>query len=368
MPGPGPRGPAPFGPMMPMPPMMPPFGPPPRRSGFLKGVLSVLVVLFFLGAGCFALLVWAAQSLSGLGSAKGVSQTIITAGDAKEQIGVIDVSGMILNSSAERFDRLISAAAHDSTIKALIIRVETPGGLVTASDQIYHSITKFREAHPRIPVVISMGGMATSGGYYISCAGDHIVAQPTTLTADIGVLMEGVNVSQLTDKWGIKDTTLSAPSGGYKAAGWPLAPVNPRDTAYIQGLVDEMFRQFKSVVVSSRDKKLVKKIDEIADGRAIFGADAMKLGLVDEIGYFDDACFYATSVAKLSNNRQVVRLHEPSPSLLERLFISDGGEDARFAGEMPRAGTTVNGVNINVDATAGRDWAGPQLLYLYRGN
>jgi signal peptide peptidase SppA len=232
---------------------------------------------------------------------------------------------------------------------------------------MYHRIRKFKDAHPRIPVVVSMGDLAASGGYYLSCGADYIFAQETTLTADIGVLMPSCNFAAMGDKWGVQDATVCAPKGGYKNAGWPLKPVNSRDSEYFQGLVDDMFERFKGVVGAGR--KLTKtQVDAVADGRAYIGPAAQKLGLVDQLGYLDDALAYATTSAGLSSNRSVVRLHEPTPGLLQQLLLGGNGEDqSRWPGSSPNASTTVNGINVNFDGASLNSAATPRLLYLFQG-
>lgn len=359
--GMGPMGQMPYGPMMPM--MMPPYGPPPRKGGFLKGVLIVVVLLLLLGGGLLALVSAAA---SGMSNRQGVLQTQISVGgDIKQKVAVIPVSGVILNSTAEQFNRFMTIAEADQTVKAVVIEVETPGGAVTPSDRMYHRVTMFKAARPGVPVIVTMGSFATSGGYYLSCGADYIFAQPTTLTGNIGVRMEGFNINKLASKWGVEDTTVTAPRNGFKNAGSMFAPVKEEDAAYLQGLIDETFAQFKSVVSAGRSSKLTKPIDIIADGKAYTAKEALRLGLVDAIGYPEDAYTFAATKAGLNGN-QIVRYHEPSLNLLD--LISGGeGKLGHGGGKMGAGGVSLNGINVNVDSSTLDELTTPRMLYMWRG-
>ncbi len=349
-------------------PMMPPFGPP-KRGGFFKGFLCAIVVFgLFCGAWVILpILGVAALALHGGAATRNIVEQTLVKGDAKEKIAVIPISGVIMDATSEQFNRLLDSAEADAAVKAIVLRVDSPGGSVTASDQIYHRIRQFKTSHPQIPVIVSMGDLAASGGYYLSCGADYIFAQETTLTADIGVLMPNCNFAKLGDKWGIEDETVCAPQGGYKNAGWPLKPVSGRDLDYLQGLVNDMFERFKGVVRAGRSTKLTKSIDLIADGRACLAPEARKLGLIDQIGYLDDALAYATNNAGLSSSRSVVRLHEPSPGLLQLLVGGAGNEQNRWSDSSGHASTTVNGINVDFDGATLNGSNTPRMLYLWQG-
>lgn len=244
-----------------------------------------------------------------------VHEHTILSGNSSEKIAVVPVNGIILGKSAEQFDTLLSHVDKESDIKALVVEVDTPGGDVSSSDEMYHRLAKFKSDH-NIPVVISMKGLATSGGYYLSCAADYIYAEPTTLTANIGVLMPRYNLSELADKWGVHDTTLKSTGSPYKDAGSMLKPENPRDTQYMQSLIDQMYSQFKSVVSTGRGAQIKSKnktVDALADGRALTSNEALSSGLIDQIGYPTDAYQYAAKTANLTNPT-IIR-YEERPSL-----------------------------------------------------
>jgi protease-4 len=261
---------------------------------------------------------------------------------------------MILESSAEQFAKLLGQAEGDSNVKAVVINVDTPGGEVTASDEMYHRMQEFKKTHPSTPLVVSMGGLATSGGYYLASASDYIFAQPTTLTGNIGVLMPRFNLSEMAGKLGFKETTITAPRIGFKNAGSMFQPATPQEEAYFQDLIDGAYQRFKQVVKTGRGSRLTKSIDEIADGKALRADEALKLGLVDQIGFPDDAYQYAAKQAGL-NNPMVVNFR-PAPSFLDM-----------FASESKYRGSTFtnNGVNVNLDAHWLDELASPRPLYLW---
>jgi protease-4 len=344
----------------PMPPMMMPPGPwgppPPRRSG----VRTFFTVILVLGLVCSLFLNLALMGSSA--SSRGAQQTVLQAGDSTQVIAVIPVSGMIQDQSADRFVKYFDQIDKDSNVKAVVIAVDTPGGSVSASDVMYHRIERYKTDHSQTPVVVSMGGLATSGGYYLSAQADYIIAEPTTLTGNIGVLLPMYNASDLASKWGIKETTITAPPNGYKNAGSPLAPVTEADKAYLQGLVDVAYKRFVKIVKDGRTGKLTKPVEQIADGRVYTADDAKTVGLVDQIGYPDDAYAYAAKKAGLTKP-QVVKYHE-NPSLLDLL----SGSSTVAPAKAQSGNVVVNGVNVNLDVAAMlREMSSGRMMYLWQG-
>jgi protease-4 len=341
--------------MYPPPMMMPPPYYPPPRGGFARAILTTLATTIFgLSIAMNIYLLIASGFLGGSDSAK---ETILVDGDTKQLVAVIPISGIIDEKLARQFDTLLKSAEADSNLKALVIEIDTPGGEVGASDEIYNRIIKFKESK-HLPVVVAMGSFATSGGYYISCAADSIVAQRTTITANIGVYWPRYDLSKLIDNWGISDATVAPDSTPYKLAGDPFKPMTPDEHNYWLGLVNDAFATFKTVVTTGRSGKLKSTMDIIANGKAYSAADSLKMGLIDQIGYQSDAYDLAGSLAKLSN-KQVVR-YEPNVSFLRAL-----GGDSQF--QSSAAKFTVNGVNVNLD----RNWLSQlnvtKPMYLWRG-
>jgi protease-4 len=360
-PPPGYRPPPPgMQPMPPMPPMMPPpmFMQPPKERSFARAIFMTLATTIFglsLAANVYLLL------FSGL-MAGGTSarQTTIVEGEPTQRVAVIPVSGIIMNEASEQFARFMKMAEGDTNVKAVILEIDSPGGTVTASDEMHHRILEFKKARPGVQVIASMGSLAASGGYYIACAADHVYAQPTTMTGNIGVLFPRYNVSRLADKWGIEETTLHSTGADYKNAGSMFKPDNPKETKYFQDIIDKSFTQFKTVVKNGRGPKLTKSLDEIANGQIYLGPDALALGLVDTLGYLDDAYAYAATSAGLKK-MQVVRYHNP-PSFLEA-FASGKSNVGSLSASTGGSG----GVNVQLDPQKLQELMTPRMMYLWRG-
>jgi protease-4 len=326
------------------------FGPPPRRRSGWRTFFTI-VLLMALGGSVvlnFALLAMHGSELSG-------QQQTIQSGDPTTEIAVVPLEGEINSTVTAKFDRLMTRAEADGNVKAMVVRINTPGGEVTASDEIYQRIALYK-SRKQVPVVISMGAMATSGGYYAACAGDYLVAEHTTLTGNIGVLMPRFNLSKLADKYGVEENTIVATGATYKNAGSMFAPPNPRDDAYLQAIIDSAFTRFKEVVGKGRGSALKLKIEQIADGRVYTSERALSEGLVDSVGYLDDACQYAATTAHIAKP-QIVRFEEKLS--LFQLFGDDS--EAMHLAPSASSGVSVNGVKVDQN-TLDR-FLRPRLLY-----
>lgn len=345
-------------PMM-YPPMMYPPPPPPRRQGgFARGIFLTLATTIF---GISLLLNIYLLVTAGLfGGGDSTRSNTLLEGDSAQQVAVIPVKGVIMDQAATRLDRFLKQIDTDKNVKALVLEVDSPGGSVSASDQMYHRIERFKTEHPGVPVVVAQEGLAASGAYYISCAGDYLFAQPSALTGNIGVLMPQYNVSELFNKWGIKENTIVSTGATYKEAGSMFKPETPEERAYLQDIADKAFAMFKGVVATGRKGKLTKPLSEIANGKIYTAADAQALGLVDKIGYLRDACQYAAKTAGLSRPN-VVR-YEERPSLFDALSGKSNVSGA--SAQAGQSSVTINGININADDI--RDLLTPRLMYLWR--
>jgi protease-4 len=198
-----------------------------------------------------------------------------------DKIAVVEISGVITQSSG--IIEEIHQYLEDEGVKAIILRIDSPGGGVGPSQEIHREVLKVKT---RKKVVTSMGSVAASGGYYIACASDLIVANPGTITGSIGVLMEFTNIEELFKKIGIKGVVLK--SGEHKDIGSPFREMTPEEKKILQAVIDNVHQQFIQAVAEGR-KMDRSKVTQIADGRILTGEQAKQAGLVDQIGNLQDA-------------------------------------------------------------------------------
>lgn len=217
-------------------------------------------------------------------------------GKGKEKILLIGLSGMIHEgkvggfapqpSMVSRIKEELNKAAKDDSIKGVVLRVNSPGGTVTASDIIYQELIKFKEETGK-SIVTSIMGVGASGAYYIAMASDHVIAHPTAVTGSIGVIMMHITIHGLLEKFGVSSDAIK--SGPHKDMGSPFKPLLPEDRALLQGVIDSMFEKFLETVQKGRPKLATEKVRELADGRIYTADQALAAGLIDEIGYLDQA-------------------------------------------------------------------------------
>ncbi|HMB30485.1 MAG TPA: signal peptide peptidase SppA [Desulfohalobiaceae bacterium] len=230
----------------------------------------------------------------------------------RQKLGVVTVKGTI--SKSNRINAWIEKLARDDDIHGVIVRVNSPGGGVAPSQEIYAAIARLAK---KKPVVVSMGSVAASGGYYIACAADKIVANPGTITGSIGVKAQLVNLKKLMQKLGIQDETLT--SGPYKDTGSPSHPLSPKEKAYMQNLIDDLYEQFVQDVAKGRHLE-IKHVRKLADGRAYTGRQAKEYGLVDQLGGMNQAVELVRSLAGLKGPITLVKGPEEKFSLLSFLL------------------------------------------------
>jgi protease-4 len=231
------------------------------------------------------------------------------------KIALIEVEGMLLNmktggmlqpteNDLSRFTQELDLAAKDDDVKAVVLRVNSPGGTVTASDVMYESLKRFK-AQTHKPVVASLQDVAASGAYYVSCASDKIVASPTSVVGSIGVIFNTFNISGTLDKIGAKSEAIK--SGPLKDMGSPFKDLDPQARAVMQGMVDEYYARFVQIVTSNRPiAKDPDTVKMVTDGRVFSGTKAAELGLVDRTGLLDDAIDEAKSMAKAPGAKVVM--------------------------------------------------------------
>jgi protease-4 len=227
------------------------------------------------------------------------------------KVGIVEVKGVI-SSSLEVVARL-HQLREDSSIRAIVVRINSPGGAVAPSQEIFSAILRARKSKK---VVCSMGTVAASGGYYIASACDKIVAAPGTVTGSIGVISELPHIDKLLELARVEVDTIK--SGPMKDIGSPLRPMTDEEHAFFQKFVDGVYEQFLSDVATERkiDKEKLRKI---ADGRIFTGSEALKLGLIDQLGNFEDALDTAVKLAGVSGEPQPVFPSEPARGLIGNL-------------------------------------------------
>ncbi|MBI5345312.1 MAG: signal peptide peptidase SppA [Deltaproteobacteria bacterium] len=250
-----------------------------------------------------------------------------------------------------RIKEELSLASSDDDVKALILKIDTPGGSVTASDIIAHEIKEFRKKKGAgFPVVAALMGVAASGGYYIAASADKIVAHPTTVTGSIGVIAYGVNASGLMEKVGLTDQTIK--SGDKKDAGSPLRQMTPEERKIIQSVTDAMYERFLDVILETRGAFFKRdELQAIADGRVYTARQARDLKLVDMIGYMDDVVALSKEMAGLKE-AVVVTYAQPGAYRNNIYSMLEG-----------RPVTTVN--LINIDAGSLFEKTGMKFMYLW---
>lgn len=244
-------------------------------------------------------------------------------GDVK--VARIPLDGVIMRAEEESFlsargDMVasilsqITAAERDPDLRAIILEVNSPGGGVTPSDEIYNALCKFRASRPDRRVVVFIRDLGASGAYYAAMAGDLIIAEPTAVVGSIGVIMQTINFQGLTEKIGITDVTIK--SGENKDMLNPFQAVNTNQVALLQDLIDEMQTRFRGIVAESR--QLDPATPDLFDGRIFSAPAALNKGLIDEIGYWNDAL--ARTAQLLDTGALYVIRYEPQKTFVERLL------------------------------------------------
>ncbi len=214
-------------------------------------------------------------------------------------VALVKIEGLL--TSSEHIVEELTDYASDSSVKAIVIRIDSPGGGVVVSQEIYNAVMNAKKEGKKI--VVSMGSVAASGGYYIAAAADKIVANPGTLTGSIGVIMEFANVEKLLEKIGVKGMVVKA--GEYKDMGSPLRDMTPQEQKLLQGVIDDVHNQFIKAVADGRNLP-ESDVRAIADGRIFTGKQALALKLVDEMGDLADSIRVAGSLAGIKGKPNVV--------------------------------------------------------------
>ena len=299
----------------------------PVKSSFWKYLLlSLLLLLLFFSLTCN--LSFLGLLSSAFKSSKNGIEEKFYSGDESgtNKIAIISITGTI--EDGEDYKDFIDAAMDDDNVKGVVLRVDSPGGTVSGSDYILNRLNKLRE---KKPIVVSMGSLACSGGYYVSmCVGDEkdsIFIEPTGWTGSIGVIMSRYDASELFNKkLGVFEDPIT--SGPNKAMGSPITPLSEEHRKIFQDLVDDSFIRFKDIIKQGRPRyaENPKELDDLATGQVYSANQALKLGLVDKIGFLDDAVEQICTIAKInSKSAQVVKYSKES-SFKDILFSIQQGD------------------------------------------
>ncbi|MFZ4620635.1 MAG: signal peptide peptidase SppA [Bacteroidota bacterium] len=258
-----------------------------KTAKWLIGIFSVLTIFFLF-------IVMAFISLFNEDETEDVSS-----GNAGT-IAIVELNEEIVSSQG--IVQQIKRYRENTSVRAIVLRIESPGGGVSASQEIYQEVKKTREYGK--PIVVSMGSVAASGGYYIAVGASRIVANPGSITGSIGVISQFMHVNQLLDKIGVTSTTVK--SGAMKDAGSPYRASTAEDKKYFQEMIDDIYDQFVTTVATERklDKALVKKY---ADGRVYTGRKAYELKLIDTLGTYQDAIKIAAHMAEVYGTPRVIK-------------------------------------------------------------
>jgi protease IV len=227
-------------------------------------------------------------------------------------VGLVEIKGLIVDS--QEIVKQLNDLRKDDKVKAVVVRIDSPGGVVGPSQEIHAEIKKLAT---RKKVVVSMGSVAASGGYYIAAAASRILANPGTITGSIGVLMKFSNMEGLMGKIGMKAFTLK--TGKYKDVGSPARPMSKQDKAMLQGVIDNAHSQFVRAVAEGR-KLPEADVRKIADGRIFTGEQALALKLVDKIGTLQDAVEEAGKLGGISGEPQIIKPPKKKKLLLDMLI------------------------------------------------
>ena len=275
--------------------------------------------LLGLAAIAVALIVAVGSSGGVAGASPAVYEEEYVSGEGSDKIVAIPVEGTIASSDSslggaqptvtpEGLADALRQASEDPGVRGVVLEVNSPGGGVTASDEMHQSIVDFKE-NTGTPVVVTMGDTAASGGYYISTAADEIVANETTLTGSLGVIFQLNNFTELADKYGYKQVVIK--SGEFKDIGNSFRDITPEEREIFQSLVDESYAEFVDVISTGRDIP-EDRVREIADGRIYSGHRARELGLIDSFGGLDEAAARAAELANADETTVVRYVQSPS--------------------------------------------------------
>ena len=247
------------------------------------------------------------------------------------EIAIVNIHGMLMDS--RDIVRQLSDYRHNPQVRGIILRIDSPGGAVAPAQEIYSEIMKLRADHKT--VYASMGTVAASGGYYIACAADYVLANPGTLTGSISAVMAFNNIEELTKKVGVKPNIIK--SGKFKDVGSPLRAMTPEEQNLLQDVVDDVHEQFVQAIARGRDLPL-SAVHKIADGRIMTGQQALRLKLIDEVGGLEKTIELLAKKIGVTGRPKIIEQKEKTPFLdwLLRGSFSSGLAETLMPSPHPR--------------------------------
>jgi protease-4 len=265
-----------------------------------------------------------------LGSLAGPGELVETVleGTSGPKLVLVEISGVI--SEAEERGTLgltprpsvvaetksvLDRAADDEEVAGLLLRINSPGGSVSASDTLYHEIKAWKEANKK-PVFAFLNGISTSGAYYLAMAADRVIAHPAAVTGSIGVIMPGLSIEGLMEKYGVADQTIT--SGPFKDTGSLFRDMRPDERAQMKSVIDDLYARFTKVIGEGRPALDAQKIRSLADGRVYSADQALAAGLVDQLGYLDDTVSALEQRAGVAESR-IISFHRAN-SVRENVY------------------------------------------------
>jgi len=295
-----------------------------KRNPFLTvvGTAVALGVLFVL---ILAL-------ISFLSGGKGRSASL--PGVGSDKVALVKIEGLLVSS--ENIVEELHDYTEDGSIKAIVLRIDSPGGGVVPAQEIYNAVKNARKEGKK--VIVSMGSVAASGGYYIAAGADKIVANPGTLTGSIGVIMEFANVEKLLEKIGIKGMVVKA--GQFKDVGSPFRDMTDQEKKLLQGVIDDVHAQFIGAVANGRNIP-VDDVKAIADGRIFTGRQALQLKLVDKMGDLTESIQLAGALSGIKGKPRIVEKRKKIPFLD---YLKE--ESAAWIGDVITSGLSRNTVSL----------------------
>lgn len=322
--------------------------------GKLAGVLSFAVAVFFIGFYLGIAMIAADASPVRAGSYR--------AGEGDEKIAIIPVYGSIADDTAEFIRLAVDATIADDRVRAVVLHIDSPGGFVGPSEQIHHHLQRLRAARSDLPIIASYGSVAASGGYYVSCGADYIFCEPTGLTGSIGVIASVPIMKDLFEqKLGVKMLVMTAETSPDKdVANDVFRDWNERDTDLLRDHLTQMHERFLEVVQAGRvdtNRMTADQFDDSTRGLAYLADDALRRGLIDEVGYLDQAIAMAGERGGIASDTPPVVRYGVRLSPLAAMF----GAEAK-----PLAGLGALSLDANDLRRTLLEVSAPHMMYLYR--